>query len=65
MITEVDTANNAIILDPNVITYDIPDATESRPAGFECNYLGEYASLEEIEAEASKDLGNVAQAQGQ
>lgn len=65
MITGVDLANNTLTLDPDVTTYDIPDATEERPAGFECNYLGEYASLDEIESVASKDLGNVAQAQGQ
>lgn len=65
MITGVDLVNNTLTLDPDVTTYDIPDATEERPAGFECNYLGEYASLDEIESVASKDLGNVAQAQGQ
>lgn len=64
MIKSVNANDNTLTLDPNVITYDIPEATEDKPAGFECNYLGEYNSLEEIEDEAPRVLGNVAQAQG-
>lgn len=63
MITNVDTTNNTLTLDPAVTTYDIPEATEGRPAGFECNYIGSYESLEQIKSEAPVAVGNVAQAQ--
>lgn len=64
LIKEVDIENNTISLDPDVLTYDIPEAIPGRQAGIECNYLGKYNSLEDIERRAEKALWNVAQADG-
>ena len=56
--------NNRILLDSNVLTYEIlpaelnEDGTVARPSGMAFNYIGEYNNAEELPANAN--LGDVA-----